>query len=145
MDLKHKNIGFCLTGSFYTIKNTIIQMKELVKENANIIPIMSYKAYNLDTKYRKAKEYINEIEEITGNKIIHTIKSAEPIGPKNMTDIMIIAPCTGNTLAKLCLSICDTPVLMASKSHLSYLKPLVIAISTKDGLIRECRKHWKST
>ena len=134
MKLKHKDIGFCMTGSFYTLKNTIIQIKELIKEEANVIPIMSYTAYNIDTKLGKAKDYINEIEAITGKKIVHTIKSAEPIGSKNMTDIMIIAPCTGNTLGKLSLGICDSPVLMASKSHLSYLKPLVIAISTKDGL-----------
>ena len=134
MKLKNKNIVFCMTGSFYTFKNTIIQMKELVKEEANVIPIMSYQAYKLDTKFGKAKDYINEIEKITGNKIIHTIKSAETINSKNIIDIMIIAPCTGNTLAKLCLGICDSPVSMASKLHLSYLKPLVIGISTKDGL-----------
>lgn len=134
MNLKNKNIGFCLTGSFCSFKNTILQMKELIKENANVIPIMSYKAYKLDTKFGKVKDYINEIEELTGNKIIHTIKAAEPIGHKNMTDIMIIAPCTGNTLAKLSSGICDSPVLMASKSHLRHLKPLVIAPSTDDGL-----------
>lgn len=134
MDLKDKNIGFCLTGSFCTFKNTILQMKELVKESANVIPIMSYKAYNSDTKFGKARDYINEIEELTGNKIIHTIKSAEPIGPKNLTDIMIIAPCTGNTLAKLSSGICDSPVLMAVKSHLRNGNPLVIAPSTNDGL-----------
>lgn len=134
MDLKNKNIGFGLTGSFCTFKNTILQMKELVKKNANVIPIMSYKAYKSDTKFGNAKDFIEEIEELTGNKIIHTIKGAEPIGPKNMTDIMIIAPCTGNTLAKLSLGICDSPVLMASKSHLRGGNPLVIAPSTNDGL-----------
>lgn len=138
MDLKDKNIGFCLTGSFCTFKNTILQMKELVKEKANIIPIMSYKAYKSDTKFGKAKEFIDEIESITNNKIIHTIKDAEPIGPKNMTDIMIIAPCSGNTLAKLSNGIVDTPVLMAVKSHLRNANPLVIGISTNDGLSREC-------
>ena len=138
MDLKDKNIGFCLTGSFCTFKNTILQMKELVKEKANIIPIMSYKAYKSDTKFGKAKEFIDEIENICNNKIIHTIKDAEPIGPKNMTDIMIIAPCSGNTLAKLSNGIVDTPVLMAVKSHLRNANPLVIGISTNDGLSREC-------
>ena len=104
------------------------------KRNADIIPIMSYKAYNLDTKYGKAKEYINEIEELTGKKIISSIKDADLICKNNNIDIMIIAPCTGNTLAKLSLGICDSPVLMASKSHLRYMKPLVIAVSTNDGL-----------
>ena len=134
MKLKDKNVGFCLTGSFCTFKNTILQMKELVKEKANVIPIMSYKAYKSDTKFGKAKDFINEIESLTGNKIIHTIKDAEPIGPKNMTDIIVIAPCTGNTLAKLGSGICDSPVLMASKSHLRNGNPLVIAPSTNDGL-----------
>jgi len=138
LDLKDKNIGFCLTGSFCTFKNTILQMKELVKAQANILPIMSYNAYKIDSKFGKANDFIAEIEDITGNKIIHTIEGAEPIGPKNMTDIMIIAPCSGNTIAKLSNGITDTPVLMATKSHLRKEKPLVIAISTNDGLSREC-------
>lgn len=139
MDLKNKNIGFCLTGSFCTLKNTILQMKELVvKEGANIIPIMSYNVYKTDTKFGKAKEYIKDIQDITGNNIIHRIKDAEPIGPKKMTDIIIIAPCTGNTLAKLSNGIVDTPVLMAVKSHLRNDNPVVIAPSTNDGLSRKC-------
>ena len=138
MNLKDKNIGFCLTGSFFTFKNTILQMKELVKEKANVLPIMSYNAYKSDTKFGNSKEFIKEIEEITKNKIIHNLKDAEPIGPKNMTDIMIIAPCTGNTLAKLSNGITDTPVLMAVKSHFRNGKPIVIGISTDDGLARKC-------
>ena len=134
MKLKNKTVGFCLTGSFCTFKNTILQMKELVKEEANILPIMSFNAYNLDSKFGKAKDFIEEIETICQNKIIHTIEGAEPIGPKNLTDIMIIAPCTGNTLAKLTQSIVDTPVLMAAKAHLRNDNPLVIAPSTNDGL-----------
>lgn len=109
MKLKGKKIGFCLTGSFCTFNKTIEQMKELVKEEANIIPIMSYSAYNLDTKFGKAEDFRKEIEEITGNKIIHTIQEAEPIGPQKLTDIMIIAPCSGNTIAKLSNGIVDRP------------------------------------
>lgn len=101
MILKGKRIGFCLTGSFCTFKKTIEQMKELVKEEAIIIPIMSYSAYNLDSKFGKAKDFIKEIEEITGNKIIHTIQDAEPIGPQKMTDIMIIAPCSRKYIGKI--------------------------------------------
>lgn len=138
MKLKDKNIGFCLTGSFCTFKNTILQMKELVKEKANVLPIMSYNAYKTDTKFGNSKDFIKEIEEITKNKIIHNIKDAEPIGPKNMTDVMIVAPCTGNTLAKLSNGITDTPVLMAVKSHLRNENPIVIGISTNDGLARKC-------
>ena len=83
-----------MTGSFCTFKKTIEQIKILIKEKATIIPIMSFSAYNLDTKFGKAKDFINQIEDYTGNKIIHTIQDAEPIGPKKMTDIMIIAPCS---------------------------------------------------
>ena len=94
MKLKGKRIGFCLTGSFCTFGKTIEQIKILIKENATIIPIMSFSAYNLDTTFGRAKDFMNKIEELTGNKIIHTIQDAEPIGPKKMTDIMIIAPCS---------------------------------------------------
>ena len=134
MKLEGKKVGFCFTGSFCTFKNTIEQLKNLVKEKAEIIPIMSYNAYNLDTKFGKAQDFINQIEEITNKKIIHTIEDAEPIGPKKMTDIMIIAPCTGNTISKLANSCIDTPVTMAAKSHLRNNNPLVIAVSTNDGL-----------
>lgn len=95
MELVGKKIGFVLTGSFCTFKKTISKIKELVeKEKADIIPIMSYNSYKLDTKFGKAKDFILEIEEITGKKIIHTIQDAEPIGPKKMTDIMVVAPCS---------------------------------------------------
>ena len=137
MNLKGKNIGFCLTGSFCTFKNTILQMKELAKEEANILPIMSFNAYHIHSKFGRAEDFIKEIEEITQNTIIHTIEDAEPIGPKRMTDIMIIAPCSGNTIAKLSNGITDTPVLMAAKSHLRNSNPLVIAPSTNDGLSRK--------
>ena len=138
MNLKNKNIGFCLTGSFCTFKNTILQMKELVKEEVNLIPIMSYNAYKTDTKFGNAKNFIEEIERITNNKIINTIEEAEPFGPKNMTDVLIIAPCSGNTLAKLSNGIVDTPVLMAVKSHLRNENPVVVGVSTNDGLSRKC-------
>lgn len=134
MSFENVNIGFTMTGSFCTFKKVIPKIKELKKLGANIIPIMSYNSYNLDTKFGKAKEFIDEIENITENKIIHTIQGAEPIGPKGLTDIMVVAPCSGNTLAKLANSIIDTPAVMAIKSHLRNQKPLVIGISTNDGL-----------
>lgn len=141
MKLKGKKIGFVLTGSFCTFKKTIAKMKELVNLEADILPIMSFNSYNLDTKFGKAQDFIKEIEKITKKEIIHTIEDAEPIGPKNMTDIMIIAPCTGNTIAKLAYDIIDTPAVMAAKSHLRNDRPLVIAPSTNNGLSRKCRKH----
>ena len=94
MELKGIKIGFVLTGSFCTFQKVIPKMKELIKQEAEIIPVMSFNSYNLDTKFGKAKDFICEIEEFTGKKIIHTIPDAEPIGPKKMTDIMIIAPCS---------------------------------------------------
>lgn len=134
MNLKDKNIGFILTGSFCMFKTTLEQIKSIKKEGANIIPIMSYNAYNLDSKFGKVQDFIDEIENITENKIINTIQDAEPIGPKGLTDIMLIEPCSGNTIAKLANGITDTPAIMAAKSHLRNEKPIVIAISTNDAL-----------
>lgn len=134
LKLKDKKIGFILTGSFCTFNKTIEQMENIKKQEADIVPIMSYNSYELDTKFGKAKEFIDKIKDITGKNIIHTIQDAEPIGPKHLTDIMIIAPCSGNTIAKLANGITDSPALMAAKSHLRNNNPLVIAISTNDGL-----------
>lgn len=94
MDVRGKKIGFVLTGSFCTFKKVIPKIKELMKLKAEVIPIMSYNSYNLDTKFGKAEDFIKDIEEITGKKIIHTIQDAEPIGPKKLTDIMVVAPCS---------------------------------------------------
>ena len=134
LNLKDKKIGFVLTGSFCTFSKTIPKMKELIEKGAEVIPIMSFNSYNLDTKFGKAQDFINEIEEITGKKIIHTIQEAEPIGPKRLTDIMVVAPCSGNTMAKLACDIIDTPATMAVKSHLKNNLPVVIAPSTNNGL-----------
>lgn len=134
MKLEGKKVGFVITGSFCTFEKTIEQLKNIVKEKAEVIPIMSHNAYNMDTKFGKAKDFIKQIEEITGKEIIHTIQQAEPIGPKHMTDIMIIAPATGNTMAKLANDIIDTSATMAAKSHLRNNLPLVIAPSTNNGL-----------
>ena len=92
MEVKNKKIGFVFTGSFCTFSKTIPKMKELKKLGADIIPIMSYNSYELDTKFGNAKDFIKQIEEISEKEIIHTIQDAEPIGPKHLTDIMIVAP-----------------------------------------------------
>ena len=134
LDVKDKKIGYVLTGSFCTFSKTIPKMKELIDKGADIIPIMSYNSYKMDTKFGKAQDFINKIETITGKKIIHTIQGAEPIGPKALTDIMIVAPCSGNTMAKLACDIIDTPATMAVKSHLRNNLPVVIAPSTNNGL-----------
>ena len=134
MKIKDKRIGFVLTGSFCTFKHTIPQIKKIVEEGGIVIPIMSRNAYNMDTKFGTSQEFIKEIEEITNKEIIHTIQGAEPIGPKGLTDILIIAPATGNTIGKLANGITDDVGTMATKSHLRNNNPVVIAISTNDGL-----------
>lgn len=134
MEVKGKNIGFVLTGSFCTFKKTIPQIKKLKKLGASILPIMSKHSYTLDTKFGKAQDFISEIEKICNKKIIHTLQDAEPIGPKHLTDIMIVAPASGNTMAKLAVDIIDTPTTMAVKSHLRNNLPVVIAPSTNNGL-----------
>lgn len=141
MEVKDKKIGFILTGSYCTFSKTIPIMKELIKKGSEVIPIMSYNSYNLDTKFGKAKDFIDKIQEITGKKIIHTIQTAEPIGPKRLTDIMVVAPCSGNTMSKLAYDIIDTPATMAVKSHLRNNLPVVIAPSTNNGLGRKCSKY----
>ena len=134
MELAGKNIGYALTGSFCTFRTTIKQMENLVKKGANVFPIMSFNSYNLDTKFGKAKDFIDEIENLTGKEIIHTIQDAEPIGPKQMFDILLVAPCSGNTIAKLSVDMINTPATMAVKSHLRNNRPVVIGISTNNGL-----------
>jgi len=134
MELKNINIGFAMTGSFCTFTKTVEQIKRIVDEGANVIPIMSFNSYHLDTRFGESKDFIEQIEKITKNKIIHTIQEAEPIGPKKMTDIMVVAPATGNTIAKLSNAITDSPVTMAVKSHLRNEKPVVVAVSTNDAL-----------
>jgi dipicolinate synthase subunit B len=127
-------VGIAITGSFCTFETILIEMQRLVDEGADVYPIMSYNAYNFDTRFGTAEEWKEKIKTVTGKKIISTIQDAESIGPKAYLDIIVIAPCTGNTLAKLANAITDTPVTMAWKAHLRNKKPAVVAISTNDGL-----------
>ncbi len=127
-------IGFAVTGSHCTLSEITKVMKQLVDAGADVTPIISYSVESMDTRFGKAEEWKHQLQEITHKRPIHSIPEAEPIGPKKMFDCVVIAPCTGNTLAKLANGIIDTPVLMAAKSHLRNLKPLVLAISTNDGL-----------
>ncbi len=134
MDFSKYNIGFGITGSFCTFAKARKEVEHLCDMGANVIPVFSFQTQKCDTRFGSAKEYVEGICEITGNEGIRTIPAAEPIGPNNFLDIMVIAPCTGNTAAKLCNGITDTPVLMAAKAHMRNGKPLVIAISTNDAL-----------
>ncbi len=127
-------VGFAMCGSFCTFSKAIPQMKLLVDSGYEVLPIMSATAYSTDTRFGKAEDIRKKIEAICKCEIMHTIEKAEPIGPKKMTDIMIIAPCTGNTLSKLASGMTDTSVTMAAKSHLRGERPLLIALATNDGL-----------
>jgi len=126
--------GFALTGSFCTFSKVIPQMSIIMKAGFDVLPIMSEISYTADTRFGKASDFNEQIKNITAKDIIHTIAGAEPIGPKGLIDILIIAPCTGNTIGKLANGITDTPVTMAAKAHLRNGKPLVIAVSTNDAL-----------
>ena len=134
MDLKNKNIGFAITGSFCTFSKIIPVLEELKLLGANIFPVFSESVQTMNTRFTRAADFMEKVRQITGNSPITTIMEAEPIGPKNLLDILVIAPCTGNTLAKIANGINDTPVTMACKSNLRNLKPIVIGISTNDGL-----------
>ncbi|MBO5858324.1 MAG: dipicolinate synthase subunit B [Clostridia bacterium] len=127
-------VGFALCGSFCTFSQAIKEMEILISKNYSVIPIMSYNAFSTDTRFGKAKEHIEHIEELCKRKIIATITDAEPIGPQKLLDILLIEPCTGNTIAKLANGITDTPVTLAAKSHLRNNRPLLIAVSTNDAL-----------
>ena len=128
-------VGFAMCGSFCTLGRALGVMEELAGLGYDIIPIMSTNVYNTDTRFGKATDIINKTQEICGRKVISTIADAEPIGPKGMTDIMLVAPCTGNTAAKLANAVTDTPVTMAVKSHLRSGKPVVLAIASNDSLM----------
>ena len=129
-----KTIGFAICGSFCTFKSVFKEIENLVKAGYDIVPIMSENAYSFDTRFGEAAFWQDEFKRITKKDIIHTIKDAEPIGPKKLLDALIIAPCTGNTLAKLSNGIADTSVTLATKAHLRNARPVVIAVSTNDAL-----------
>lgn len=134
MTLQGKEIGFAMTGSFCTFKTIFEQLELLKSTGANITPIFSNSVQHIDCRFGKTEEFIKRASEITGKTPIMTLEDAEPIGPKGLLDILIIAPCTGNTLAKLNYAITDSPVLMAAKAHLRNDRPVVIFVSTNDGL-----------
>lgn len=134
MNFEGMNIGYALTGSFCTFSDTIKEIEKLVELKANVFPVFSFNSQNINTRFGKANDIMEKIEKITGNKIIRTIEGAEPIGPKNNLDVFVVAPCTGNTLAKMNNGICDTPALMAVKAHIRNNKPVVLAIATNDAL-----------
>ncbi len=132
--MQNITLGYAMTGSFCTLKASLSALEELAKYPIKIKPIMSETVYNTDTRFFKAQDLINRVEEICGEKVIHTIVGAEPIGPKNLLDVLVVAPATGNTLSKNALGITDTAVTMAIKAHLRNNKPVVLGIATNDAL-----------
>ncbi len=134
MIIEGKKIGFAVCGSFCTFSKVMPQVKRLVEMGAEVYPVMSEIAYSTDTRFGKAEDFRNYLEDITKNKIINSIKAAEPIGPKGYLDALVVAPCTGNTLAKIANGVTDSTVSMAAKANLRNERPLIIAISTNDGL-----------
>ena len=126
-------VGFALCGSLCTFSDIFPIMEKVAKQH-QVIPIFSFSAGTIDSRFGGAQEHLHKAEEICGTKVLCSIDAVEPIGPKKLLDALIIAPCTGNTLAKLAHSIADTPVTMAAKSHLRNGRPVIVAISTNDAL-----------
>lgn len=133
-ELRGMRVGYCFTGSFCTFERSYRQLAMLCEAGCEIQPIMSENAYYTDTRFASCEEFSHRVEALTGRKIIRTVVDAEPLGPKNPLDLLIISPCTGNTLAKLAHGITDTAATMAAKAHLRADRPLLIALSTNDAM-----------
>lgn len=134
MNVNNKKIGVAITGSFCTIQDVIIEFERLVFLGADITPILSNSVATTNSRFGRAEDLRKRIELITGKECIDTIADAEPLGPKKLLDLVLVAPCTGNTLGKIANGITDTSVTMSVKAHLRNQKPVVLAISTNDGL-----------
>ena len=127
-------LGYAFCGSYCTFSRSLEALKRLIAQGYDVQPIMSERAYYEDTRFFKAREFSELVEGITGKSIIHTVVDAEPLGPKKPLDALIIAPCTGNTLAKISLGITDSAVTMAAKAHLRSDRPLLIALASNDAM-----------
>ena len=127
-------IGYVFCGSFCTLSRSLVALEELVRAGEEVVPITSERVYTTDTRFFRAEDFLARVRELTGRDIIHTVRDAEPLGPTVVLDAMIIAPCTGNTLAKLSLGITDTAATMAAKAHLRADRPLLIALASNDAM-----------
>lgn len=134
MNKNKLRVGFAITGSYCTLHKAINMLKALVDADYDVTPILSEAVANVDTRFYKAADLIADITEITGKAPLCKITETEPIGPKKLLDILVVAPATGNTLAKITYGITDTSVTMAVKAHLRNAAPVVIGVSTNDGL-----------
>ena len=148
--MEQPRVGFALTGSFCTLDKALRAMEETAQAYPDILPILSETTGSTDTRFGRGEDFRQAAEEICGRRAVASIREAEPIGPRQLLDVLVIAPCTGNTLAKLAAGVADTAVTMAAKDHLRNGRPVVVAVSTNDGLggaarnIGEllCRKHY---
>jgi dipicolinate synthase subunit B len=134
MDWHGKTVGYALTGSHCTLEEIMPQIRRFVDAGAKVIPIVSNTVMTTDTRFGKAEVWQQQLKDITGNEIISNIVEAEPLGPSKLLDVLVIAPCTGNTTSKLANAMTESPVLMAAKGQMRNQRPLVLAISTNDGL-----------
>ncbi|WP_053362170.1 dipicolinate synthase subunit B [Bacillus sp. FJAT-27251] len=134
MSLKGKRIGFGLTGSHCTYDAVFPEIEKLVKEGAEVVPVVSYTVQSTDTRFGNGEDWVKRIEELTGNNVINSIVKAEPLGPKQPLDCMVISPMTGVSMSKFANAMNDSPVLMAAKATLRNQKPVVLGISTNDAL-----------
>ena len=132
--MKKTTVAFALTGSYCTFDRALDQMQKLVQRGYDVLPVLSFHAGAVDTRFMTAEHLRSRIVEMTGHQPIDTLTEAEPIGPKRLCDLYLMAPATGNSLAKLANGIYDTPALLGAKSHLRNEKPLVLAVSTNDAL-----------
>ena len=131
---QQRTVVFAMCGSFCTFDKVIVQVRRLVEQGFRVLPLMSFAAAGMDTRFGTARGWKDQLRLITGHAPIETLQEAEPLGPKNMADAMIVAPCTGATLGRLANGISDTPVTLGAKSMLRGGKPIVLAVSTNDGL-----------
>ena len=132
--MKPQRVGFALCGSFCTHKEVLRELEAICREYETVLPIVSPVCQTTDTRFGKAEGFLAQVERLTGHTVVGSIREAEPIGPKKLLDVLGIAPCTGNTLAKLAAGITDTSVTMAAKAHLRNDRPVVVAVATNDGL-----------
>ena len=139
MELSDMRIGCAMTGSFCTFKSVFEAWRSLKATGAALTPIMSFNAASVDTRFYPARAAVAEFMAITGKKPLATLDAVEPIGPKKLLDALVVAPCTGNTLAKLANGIADTPVTLAVKSHLRNGRPVIVAVSSNDALAQNAR------
>lgn len=134
MELKGKTIGFAVTGSHCTYAEVFPEVERLVQMGVHVVPIFSNTVLQVGTRFGEAGEWARKIEELTGEKAIATLPEAEPLGPSKRLDCIVIAPCTGNSMSRLANAATDSPVLMAAKSTMRNDRPVILAISTNDGL-----------